>query len=71
MDIECEIEDCKNKVPESILTRCTSHSDPCPICLVNLGIDDETARLYCGHMYHACCIYKWFDVVIACPMCRA
>ena len=41
----------------------------CVICLNNIKLDN----LYianCGHVYHRCCISKWFKYSNACPTCR-
>lgn len=69
--MKCEVDCCKRTASDSILKVCSRHSDHCPICLVKLGIGDDTARLNCGHTFHACCIYKWFDNKVNCPMCRS
>jgi len=65
----CGIDNCKNHIEDSLLQTCPDHSDPCPVCLDNLG-NDEIARMACGHMYHSGCIYKWLDTTRNCPVCR-
>lgn len=68
--VMCNVETCKRKAIDSTLRTCKHHADTCPICIDKLGTDD-TSTLRCGHMYHACCIYKWFDRNVNCPLCRA
>lgn len=68
--MKCDIENCKRTYLDPILKLCIKHSDQCPICLVKLGVGDDTSILKCGHAFHACCIYKWFDNKVNCPMCR-
>lgn len=67
---KCSFLGCNNTFDDHVLTTCPAHSDTCPVCLEKLGVADETATLRCGHMFHACCIYQWFDSNLNCPMCR-
>jgi hypothetical protein len=43
----------------------------CAICLQDLLVGAEAARLPCSHVYHCGCIVKWFDRSNQCPLCRS
>lgn len=52
----------------------------CAICLQGLadwsGFDTEREavdilQLRCGHRFHSKCLTTWFNVMIACPVCRS
>ncbi|XP_059450811.1 E3 ubiquitin-protein ligase ATL15-like [Corylus avellana] len=43
----------------------------CAICLQQLPVGFEAAKLPCSHVYHHGCIVKWFDRSIQCPLCRS
>lgn len=43
----------------------------CIICLENFKKNDIVTELYCKHLYHKECIFKWFnEKKYQCPMCR-
>ena len=60
---------CKNKCCNGLKV-CVSHSDNCPICLEKTSSGDEVCTLICGHAYHTCCVYPWFENDHRCPYCR-
>lgn len=68
--MKCSVDDCKKNVIDLSLSTCLVHSPECPVCLRKLGVGDETSVLRCGHKFHACCIYNWFDQRLNCPLCR-
>ncbi|KAE8075726.1 hypothetical protein FH972_014419 [Carpinus fangiana] len=43
----------------------------CAICLVELPVGFEVAKLPCSHVYHRRCIVQWFDRSNQCPLCRS
>jgi hypothetical protein len=43
----------------------------CAICLEDLLVGFEAARLPCSHVYHRGCIAKWLDTRNKCPLCRS
>jgi CxxC motif-containing protein (DUF1111 family) len=43
----------------------------CAICLQDLLVGAEAARLPCSHVYHCGCIVKWFDRSNQCPLCHS
>jgi hypothetical protein len=43
----------------------------CAICLQDLLVGAEAAKLPCSHVYHCGCIVKWFDRSNQCPLCRS
>ncbi|XP_059450810.1 E3 ubiquitin-protein ligase RHA1B-like [Corylus avellana] len=43
----------------------------CAICLQELPVAFEAAKLPCSHVYHRRCIVKWFDRSNQCPLCRS
>lgn len=53
------------------LKTCHIHASDCPICLDSLGNCDDPCRLPCGHIFHAGCIYNWFNRDNRCPCCRS
>ncbi|KAM6576455.1 hypothetical protein CsatB_028294 [Cannabis sativa] len=42
----------------------------CSICLEDVSIDLEAAKLPCTHAYHEECIVEWLQVSKFCPNCR-
>ena len=59
---------CKNKQCNGLKV-CNIHSRVCPICLEKTT-QGEVCTLVCGHAYHTCCIYPWFENNHRCPFCR-
>ncbi|XP_059450813.1 putative RING-H2 finger protein ATL50 [Corylus avellana] len=43
----------------------------CAICLQDLVVGFEAAKLPCSHVYHRGCIAKWLDTSNKCPLCRS
>ena len=60
---------CKNNQCNGLKV-CNVHSRDCPICLEKTSSGDEVCTLVCGHAYHTCCIYPWFNTDHRCPFCR-
>jgi len=60
---------CKNKTCNG-LEVCNVHSRECPICFDKTSSGEEVCTLICGHAYHTCCIYPWFQHDHRCPVCR-
>ncbi len=49
------------------------HVSDTAVCVVCLDTyeEGETAReLPCGHLFHAACIFRWFETSNNCPICR-
>jgi hypothetical protein len=42
----------------------------CAICLQDLLVGAEAAKLPCSHVYHGGCIVQWLDRSNQCPLCR-
>jgi hypothetical protein len=60
---------CKNKTCNGLKV-CNVHSRECSICFEKTSSGDEVCTLICGHAYHTCCIYPWFQNDHRCPYCR-
>lgn len=43
---------------------------PCMVCLEELSVGSEVARMPCSHVYHDGCIVKWLRESHMCPLCR-
>jgi hypothetical protein len=43
----------------------------CAICLLDLLVGAEAAKLPCSHVYHGGCIVQWLDSSNQCPLCRS
>lgn len=77
-------EDDKDKIPKGYepcsfaewIEQCprkTELGTTCPVCLVDLALDDEVVGLnQCGHVFHAQCLEGWFAASPkrCCPLCR-
>ena len=59
---------CKNKRCNGLKV-CNVHARECSICLCKTT-EGEICTLTCGHSYHTCCIYPWFENDHRCPECR-
>jgi hypothetical protein len=42
----------------------------CSVCLTDIGKDQPTTLVPCGHMFHDECISKWLNMHNSCPVCR-
>ncbi|KAL8170354.1 hypothetical protein V2J09_022158 [Rumex salicifolius] len=42
----------------------------CAVCLEELRVGVEAARMPCGHLYHWDCIAEWLQRTHFCPFCR-
>jgi len=42
----------------------------CCICFGDHNLDDEVARLPCGHLFHRACVAEWLLKHCTCPFCR-
>jgi hypothetical protein len=62
----CSGKRCKN--PTFSFGDCVVHAN-CAICLDRVQTD-VIAKIRCGHVFHADCIYKHFDNDHKCPVCR-
>ena len=40
----------------------------CYICYESL--EDNIKELKCKHKFHPCCVNKWLEINITCPICR-
>lgn len=45
-------------------------ADSCSICLDTMGLNQELARLPCGHCFHNACIVTWLPSSLTCPLCK-
>ena len=59
---------CKNNKCNGLKV-CNIHSRDCSVCLEKTTYG-EVCTLVCGHAYHTCCIYPWFENNHQCPFCR-
>jgi hypothetical protein len=67
----CSVNECRYRPTDLALDTCVRHSPVCSICLENVALGDDISVLRCGHKFHACCIYRWFDKdTVVCPYCR-
>jgi hypothetical protein len=57
--IECNINDFMEKT-----------KDDCLICLNDYNKNLLIVILPCNHIYHAICIYEWFEKKVVCPLCN-
>lgn len=57
--IECNINDFSEKT-----------KDDCIICLNDYNVNSLVVILPCNHLYHAICIYEWFERKVVCPLCN-
>ena len=50
-----------------------NHIGTCPICLVDVVLDDEIIILRCSdkHFFHSFCIIKWLSSSFCCPLCKS
>mmetsp|Transcript_21870 Transcript_21870/g.32736 ORF Transcript_21870/g.32736 Transcript_21870/m.32736 type:complete len:212 (+) Transcript_21870:169-804(+) len=49
----------------------STSSDVCPICLVELKVNDSVSHSRsCNHEYHTDCIHQWLEKNDTCPCCR-
>ncbi|XP_020552631.1 putative RING-H2 finger protein ATL21A isoform X2 [Sesamum indicum] len=47
------------------------NGDSCPICLEEYKESERLRRIHnCHHCFHACCLDKWLQTEITCPVCR-
>lgn len=46
------------------------HSE-CPICMCQIGDNDQTMTPPCGHTFHRNCLSRWMQEELICPVCRA
>lgn len=44
--------------------------DDCLICMNNYNNNPLIVILPCNHIYHAICIYEWFERKPVCPLCN-
>lgn len=55
-------------------TVCISNkaSEPCCICLENMGLGARVSMLRCGHRMHGPCLRRWFlgKATAVCPLCK-
>ncbi|KAE8075728.1 hypothetical protein FH972_014421 [Carpinus fangiana] len=58
---------CKEAVKEVKLEEAWERA----ICLEDLLVGFEAAKLPCSHGYHRGCIAKWLDTRNKCPLCRS
>ena len=52
--------------------KCGNHyifENECPICLEKINYKSSD-KLECGHLFHKCCLDKWFMNSYTCPICR-
>lgn len=50
------------------------NNQDCAVCFCSLANGDEISELPCCHLFHRCCITKWFHYQVlqpTCPICRA
>ena len=49
-----------------------NHTGTCPICLVDIEVDDYIIILTCSdlHFFHYECIKKWLNNCFCCPLCK-
>lgn len=45
----------------------------CAICMSAIDYNDPASFMVtpCHHAFHTDCLYKWMDVKLECPTCRA
>ena len=45
----------------------------CAICMSAIDYNDPASFMVtpCHHAFHTDCLYKWMDVKLECPPCRA
>lgn len=44
--------------------------EPCAICKDAIHVGETARRLPCLHLFHQCCIDRWFQVKTTCPLCN-
>ena len=42
----------------------------CSICLEDLVVGEEVAKVGCGHVFHTPCLATWLKQRDSCPLCR-
>ena len=46
-----------------------SSNECCTFCLENYK-KDKCVQLYCDHIFHKKCLFKWLNLHLKCPLCN-